>query len=71
MTFSARWLAAWWTLAGLVTGRHLYLSTGCLHGDHDYCAGRAGTAGVKRPAECKFCRAGCRCRCHRGRKGRP
>jgi len=44
---------------------HRYLSTGCLHGDHDYCAARSGKAGVKAPARCKFCNAKCRCRCHK------
>lgn len=44
---------------------HIYLSTGCLHSEHDYCKGEAGLAGPKRPGECKFCRAACRCTCHK------
>lgn len=45
---------------------HVYLSTGCMHGDHDYCQAKlAGTAGwPKRAAECKFCPAKCQCLCH-------
>jgi len=45
--------------------RHRYLSTACLHGDHGYCAGDKGAAGDKIPAQCKFCAAPCRCKCHR------
>lgn len=43
---------------------HVYLSTGCLHGEHTYCQGRTGQAGAKKPAECKWCAAKCRCSCH-------
>lgn len=43
---------------------HHYLSTGCLHGQHDYCQNKTGIAGPKRPAQCKFCAAPCRCACH-------
>lgn len=68
MTARARWLGAWCGLATAVTGRHFYLSTGCLHGDHTYCAGMTGAAGAKRPATCKTCPARCRCRCHRRRR---
>jgi hypothetical protein len=46
-------------------GVHVYLSTGCWHGDHDYCKSMTGLAGAKRPAECKKCAAKCICRCHR------
>lgn len=66
LSIRARWLGAWCALATAVTGRHVYLSTGCLHGDHGYCAGTVGVAGRKRPATCKKCVAGgCRCSCHR------
>lgn len=52
------WLAA--------HGIHVYLSTGCLHGEHGYCAAMTGWQGAKRPAECKFCSSRCVCRrCHR------
>ncbi|URN11327.1 hypothetical protein LUW77_03280 [Streptomyces radiopugnans] len=44
--------------------RHVYLSTGCLHGQHGYCQGKNGLAGPKTPAQCKFCAAPCVCDCH-------
>jgi hypothetical protein len=47
-------------------GKHYYLSTGCLHGDHEYCQKYTGLGGAKTPAKCKFCKASCRCRCHKG-----
>jgi hypothetical protein len=43
---------------------HAYLSTGCLHGDHAYCQSMTGLNGAKRPSQCKFCAASCRCFCH-------
>jgi hypothetical protein len=43
---------------------HVYLSTGCLHGEHDYCQNKDGQAGPKAPASCKFCAAPCVCSCH-------
>lgn len=43
---------------------HVYLSTGCLHGDHDYCAAMTGYQGEKRSSQCKFCDARCVCDCH-------
>lgn len=43
---------------------HVYLSTGCLHGRHGYCAGMVGVQGEKRPARCKWCDARCICSCH-------
>lgn len=48
---------------------HEYLSTACLHGEHDYCLSMTGAAGKKRPGQCKFCEAICICpTCnHRGR----
>jgi len=45
---------------------HVYLSTGCLHDEHDYCSNAAGIAGPKKPAQCKFCAAPCQCPCHHG-----
>jgi hypothetical protein len=48
-----------------VTGRHVYLSTGCLAGQHDYCRSMTGMQGQKRPARAKFSDAPCICRCHR------
>ena len=43
---------------------HVYLSTGCLHGQHDYCAAMVGVQGEKRPGRCKWCDARCICSCH-------
>lgn len=43
---------------------HLYLSTGCLHGEHDYCQSTTGPAGTEPPAQCKWCDAPCICPCH-------
>lgn len=40
---------------------HQYLSTACLHGEHDYCNSTEGHAGPKRPGRCKFCDALCTC----------
>jgi hypothetical protein len=60
-----RFLALWAAIRQAATGRHVYLSTGCLHGDCAYCKGMTGVAGVKRPGECKGCEAHCICPCHR------
>lgn len=46
------------------SGQHVYLSTGCFHGEHTYCASMVGVQGAKRPAQCKFCEARCVCPCH-------
>lgn len=51
------------------TTGHVYLSTGCYHGDHAYCQSMTGLNGTKRPAVCKFCQASCRCECHTSTKG--
>ncbi|MFF5473375.1 hypothetical protein [Streptomyces achromogenes] len=57
---------------------HIYLSTGCLHGDlvlpdgrtgHQYCQGDTGQAGAKSPAQCKFCATPCVCPCHQEQTG--
>jgi hypothetical protein len=45
-------------------GRHTYLSTGCRHDQHGYCSNVDGIAGLKKPAQCKFCQAPCICPCH-------
>ncbi len=47
-----------------MTVPHEYLSTGCLHGRHDYCSNPTGAVGAKAPAQCKFCSAKCLCPCH-------
>lgn len=51
------------TPAPATTG-HVYLSTGCFHGDHDYCKAMTGLNGAKRPGECKHCGTKCQCGCH-------
>lgn len=51
---------------------HHYMSTACLHALwdnrpelHNYCAGKTRIdGGKKRPAQCKWCAAGCVCNCH-------
>lgn len=44
---------------------HVYLSTGCLHGEHWYCQSPNTSVGHnKKPATCKFCDAPCICPCH-------
>lgn len=45
-------------------GKHLYLSTGCLHDDHKYCKSHTGLSGRKKPASCKHCGVACVCFCH-------
>lgn len=48
--------------------RHYYLSTSCLHAQHEYCASTLGANGetvwAKTPRSCKFCKAPCICVCH-------
>lgn len=43
---------------------HVYLSTACLHGRHEYCARDVGLTGTKTPQTCKWCPAQCVCPCH-------
>lgn len=50
---------------------HVYLSTGCLHGQHAYCQNVDGIAGLKKPAQCKFCTAPCVCGCHGAEAPQP
>ena len=50
--------------ARLTRRGHVYLSTGCRHGDHDYCNAMTGLNGSKRPGRCKHCGALCVCGCH-------
>jgi len=47
-------------------GVHRYLSTGCLHGDHEYCKveARRYDGSIKTAATCKFCGSPCVCWCH-------
>lgn len=60
----SRMLALLAALRMLVTGRHVYLSTGCLAGRHSYCSATTGQQGAKRPARSKFTDAPCICWCH-------
>lgn len=59
-----RWLALVAAIAQAITGRHVYLSTGCLAGEHGYCAAMTGVRGEKRGGRSKFTDAPCICRCH-------
>lgn len=43
---------------------HIYFSTSCFHGDHNYCQSERGLLGMKTPGVCKFCTAPCTCICH-------
>lgn len=44
---------------------HVYWSTACLHGRHEYCACDVGLTGdEKAPHTCKWCPAQCICPCH-------
>lgn len=57
-------------------GTHVYQSTSCVHGEHEYCKSATGSASggetwAKVPSSCKFCGASCRCGCHRGEVPRP
>jgi hypothetical protein len=57
------------TIAGLQAaaqhgsdGQHHYLSTACLHGQHDHCRSAVTADGqAKQPGTCKFCPAVCMC----------
>jgi hypothetical protein len=43
-------------------GEHLYLSTACLHGEHQHCRSAVNADGQpKQPGTCKFCDAVCVC----------
>jgi hypothetical protein len=44
---------------------HIYLSTSCFHGNHNYCQSERGLCGNKTPGVCKFCSTPCICKCHR------
>lgn len=47
------------------TAPHVYLSTACLHGRHEYCACDVRwLTGEKTPHTCKWCPAQCICPCH-------
>lgn len=59
-----RWLMLYAALRTLVTGRHVYLSTGCIAGRHIYCASMTGQQGDKRGGRSKFSNAPCICWCH-------
>ncbi len=59
-----RWLAVYAAVRMLVTGQHVYLSTGCIASRHEYCIAMTGMQGEKRPARSKFSQAPCVCWCH-------
>lgn len=59
-----RGLNLWAAVRTAVTGRHTYLSTGCLAGRHDYCQQMLGLSGEKTPGRSKFSGAPCICGCH-------
>ena len=46
-----RLLGVWAAVQQAVTGRHVYLSTGCLHGECGYCKSMTGLAGRKNGGE--------------------
>jgi hypothetical protein len=50
---------------------HVYLSTGCLHGQHGYCQADTGKSGAKTPSVCKWCPAKCVCPCHHEETQQP
>ena len=65
LTWAMRRMALVAAVRQAVTGRHVYLSTGCLAGRHDYCQSMTGQQGAKRGGRAKFSDARCICRCHR------
>ncbi len=64
IAWRARWLMLYAGVRTFLTGQHVYLSTGCLAGEHDYCKSMIGTAGQKHGGMSKFSNAPCICRCH-------
>lgn len=65
IAWPVRFRALWAAARQLVTGRHVYLSTGCLANVHRHCKSMVGVEGQKRPARSKFTDAACVCPCHR------
>lgn len=60
--WSMRWLILRAAVLTLVTGTHHYVSTGCVHGNHEHCRSAINAAGgSKAPGTCKFCPATCGC----------
>ncbi|SFD13623.1 hypothetical protein [Streptomyces aidingensis] len=60
-------LTGW--LGAVEPGRHIYLSTSCLHGRHGRCSAPTATSDhgetwTKTPSVCKFCKSPCVCPCH-------
>ena len=48
---------------------HVYLSTSCLHGKHEYCqsdtgVNESGEKWDKKANRCKWCTSSCVCGCH-------
>lgn len=53
------------TLVSVLDGHPAYLSTGCLHGQHEHCRCTVNVEGdPKVPGRCKFCTSECICPCH-------
>jgi hypothetical protein len=67
LPWTMRRMALFAAVRQAVTGRHVYLSTGCLAGDHGYCKSMTGMQGAKRGGRAKFSNAPCICRCHHRR----
>jgi hypothetical protein len=65
LAWRVRLLALRAAIRQAATGRHVYLSTGCLAGEHGYCASMTGMQGAKRGGLAKFTNAACVCPCHR------
>lgn len=65
MPWRVRLLALWAAVKQAVTGQHVYFSTGCMAGEHDWCKSMIGLNGKKNGGLSKFSNAPCICWCHR------
>jgi hypothetical protein len=61
ISWRARALMVYAAVRTAVTGQHVYLSTGCLLGEHEYCKAATGRVGSKPPGMAKFSNALCIC----------
>lgn len=53
-------------LRALYTDHVMYLSTACLHDEHEHCnSSVAIDGGPKQAGKCKFCESRCVCPCHK------
>lgn len=73
MSQSVERLIAASSLGTPADGEHVYLSTACLHGQHEHCRSAvAADGGRKKPGTCKFCGAVCVCPvCDHGAESGP